>query len=262
MNIKQLREQVKLINLPPKAEKNSWLQRQIEIKQRILKDDPEQFLTWSVVIGCMFVGNAPYIYDELKELSDSYDWHKWEKVLPESIFGQPEFWSDWTSGNMIHQAYHIKQWENKTGNKIEELDSILEFGGGYGTMALVCRRLGFTGKYIIQDLPVISKLQEFYLSNVDITDIEFRIEYELSHVDLIISLWAVAETPDVFKDRFFRYHGANNYLLSYSDIWETWNNRGYFDDFREIQPEYEWHDWIIPHLTNSRYLIGSREESS
>lgn len=260
MNTKQLREQVKQINLPPKAEKNSWLQRQIEIKQRILKDKPKEFLTWSVIHGCMFVGNAPYIYDEYNELFNSNDWHRWNGILKDPLFGQPDLWAGWTSGNLIHQAYHLKQFEDKTGKRIDELDSILEFGGGYGTMALLCRRLGFTGEYIIQDLPVISKLQEFYLFNVGINDIEFRIEYQLSDVDLIISLWALSETPDIFKNRFFRYHQTDNYLLSYASVWDTWNNDGYFDYFKAHNSDYEWYNWTIPHLSNSRYLIGSKDE--
>ena len=42
-------------------------------------------------------------------------------------------------------------------------DVIVEFGGGYGSMCRLVRKLGFKGRYVIFDLRPILALQKYYL---------------------------------------------------------------------------------------------------
>ena len=51
-------------NAESRAE-SAWLAHRSELKRRILEDDPLRFLDWDVVTGSMFVGNRPFVDNEL-----------------------------------------------------------------------------------------------------------------------------------------------------------------------------------------------------
>lgn len=241
--------------LPDVSPDFSWLGRRIALRRRILKDDPEEFLTWSVIIGTMFVGNAPYISKEMSNLELRY-----YDAIFDPGFGNPAVYDEWNddeiiTGNLIHQAYHLAQWEEKTGKHIENLNQIEEFGGGYGAMALICNRLGFGGIYSIQDFPEFSLLQRYYLSNVldDIGNIQFS--HPPAYPDLYIALWSISEVPPV--DR--RIPNADSYLFAYAPNWDGYSNQDYFGDFIKGKPDYKWWNWQIDHLPNSWYLVGVKD---
>ena len=69
---------------------------------------------------------------------------------------------------MIHHAYHLAQFEEKTRTQVHEIDFVLEFGGGYGSMCRLFYNLGFRGRYVIFDLPSFSALQIYYLKTLDL----------------------------------------------------------------------------------------------
>jgi hypothetical protein len=71
-----------------------------------------------------------------------------------------------SSGTLIHHAYHLHRFETVTGRFLLELQEIIEFGGGYGSMARLLARLGYRGRYHIHDLPEFAALQRFYLRMV------------------------------------------------------------------------------------------------
>ena len=181
-----------------------------DLRQNILNNDPAEFLTWPGIVGTMFVGNAPYIHHELATLL-SGEWAvKCGEILDDPGIGKPDLWTEHTleanlgagyikftsSGNLIHQYYHLWQWEEKTGKRVKDLDIIVEVGGGYGAMALICHRLGFQGRYIILDLSEFSLLQQYYLSNVGIEGVEFRTKIDKQiNCDLLIGLYSLNEMP-------------------------------------------------------------------
>jgi hypothetical protein len=118
------------------------------------------------------------------------------------------------SMNLIHQAYHLTQWEQATGKRIEHLNTIVEFGAGYGAMALLCRRLGFEGQYIIYDLPEFSLLQEYYLSQFGMIDkMEWNPAEKPKDADLFMALYSISEVP--FEDRPGLMVKADSYLFLY-----------------------------------------------
>lgn len=275
MTIDELRQAIQeLDTLPESAPRFTWLARRIELRKKILKDNPEKFLKWPLISETMFVGNAPYIQEELDYILsgllflDKY-YVNWDEVIAEPEFGNPELLSDnrlrygRTSGNFIHQVYHIKTWQNRTNKYVKDLDSIIEFGGGYGTMALICRRLGFKGKYTIIDFPEFNLLQEFYLTNVGIDDIDFEItptEYYNpidAKCDLFIGLWSISEVAINWRWELNSIK-ANSYLFAYAPKWDKMDNQCWFDDFQANRPDYQWHNWKIEHLPNSWYLIGDK----
>lgn len=141
--------------------------RRKQLRELVLKDDPRRFLSWRVITATMFVNYAPYIRQELIDLMNR-SWHtRWKVVIRENNVGMPEnhFLYLGSSGNQIHHAYHLAQFERHTGLQIENMDMIIEFGGGYGNMARMAYRVGFKGKYLIYDLPEFYALQKFFLKS-------------------------------------------------------------------------------------------------
>lgn len=252
MTKEELRQAIQdLPSLPETAPRHSWLRHRIDVRKRILRDNPDEFLTWPVIRGTMFVGDADYIKDELKYLLGITD------KCVDSIYHCPQFGKnkpEVACTNLIHQTYHIKQWEDKSGLCIYNQNQIEEFGGGYGAMALICRRLGFDGHYFISDLPEFSLLQEFYLSNVldNYTDNYY---FNTSHDggnDLFMALWSISEIEPSER----HIPKAKSYLFAYAPTWGDYDNQTYFEGFMAGKPDYGWHNWTIPHLPNFRYLIG------
>ena len=194
-------------NLAPLPDGDSfWTLRRAELRARMASDDPSEFLTWSTIISTMFVGDAPYIRDEWDALLESGEWERWKQAIAEDDVGRPARLPDvdWTSGNLIHQAYHLLRWEQHTGQRITSLKSIVEIGGGYGAMAKVARRAGFGGKYLIVDTPEFSLLQKYYLSQCGVeADCRTQIVGRRSP-GLLIALWSLSEIDiaqsDVYLD--------------------------------------------------------------
>ena len=135
--IRRLREdvfsiEIKLSPNPTQSEKE-WVTNRIELVSKISNDNPLEFLRWNVIKRTM-VASYPqkFIKKELNYLKKLPDWSsKWKILLKESKIGAPQKYPFFmsSSGNLIHQAFHIAQFENFSKKKIEEYDLIFEFGG-------------------------------------------------------------------------------------------------------------------------------------
>lgn len=260
MRVEELRTLVR--KLPTLPHDTFWNMKRNEIRTRILdpNDDPSKFLTWSVIIATMFVGNAPYIDKELTALQAD-NWIRWIPALSEDEFGEPERYIalPTTSGNMIHQAYHLLQWEKATGKRVKDIKRIVEFGGGYGAMAKLVRRSGFTGEYIIFDTPEFSLLQEFYLSNIGIDDVHcISTDHAWSvackrPADLFIALWSLSETDNATQERIFKGINAHSVLVSGL---RPHAEPTYFETLVMEDKRFSWSSQHIQHLLGNHYMIG------
>src|SRR5262249_29537133 len=126
-------------------------------------------LRWDVIQDTMFVGAASYVAKELTFLKKHPDWaSRWRRAIQESPIGHPLRYPFFpaSSGNLIHHAFHLAQFEEKTQIQVNNIGFVLEFGGGYGSMCRLLHNLGFHGKYVILDLPFFSLLQSFYLKSL------------------------------------------------------------------------------------------------
>ena len=154
-------------NSPPSEA--AWLNKMNSLRDFVLNQDSRKFLRWDIVSDSMFIAFARYVYSELQYLKRCPDWDtRWKMAIIESSIGQPipyVFYPK-SSGNLIHHAFHIAQFEEKMKHQIHDIDLIFEFGGGYGSMCRLVHNLGFVGKYIIFDLPLFSALQVYYLKSL------------------------------------------------------------------------------------------------
>ena len=230
--------------LPPKAKnapRHSWPRNRYHFRKRVRIGKPEEMLRWPEVYSVMFVGHqASYIPAEYKELKMQPDWDDIELALSEPCFGDPPLYENWTSGNLVHQMYHLRQWEMATGKRIRDMSSIFEFGGGYGAMALLTRQLGFEGDYYLYDFPEFLLLQEYYLSNTcGVENIHFIQEEPWTTCDLFIGCYSISEAPAEIRESVLGPR-HRSFLMVIQPSWEDVNNNEYFDNFMQEREDLSW----------------------
>src|SRR5262245_14596703 len=118
---------------------------------RAQRDDAHHFMRWPCIFHTMLQDHwRDSIAVEGKYIEQRIDMGA---LLKDHHLPMGDLYASSSLYNLTHQAYHILRWQEATGQRIADMRSIYEFGGGYGAMALVCNRLGFTGQYYIYDLP-------------------------------------------------------------------------------------------------------------
>ena len=182
--------------------------------------------------------------------------------IHEHSFGSPTpfIFYPWSSGNLIHNAHHLAQFENITHQNITDFDYVFEFGGGYGSMARLFHNLGFKGKYIIYDLPEFSQLQKIYLDKIGMKNVEFVTRIEgipnSNGKVLFIATWSLSEAPLDLRNQILDKVTANSYLFAYQRSFDVFNNIEYFNKFRN-ELKLKWYDSEIKHIPDNNYLFGS-----
>lgn len=172
--------------LPALAESDDfWTVRRAGLRLNAAREPIEQFLTWPGVVGTMFVAQPEYVEPEWAELAAA-DAGRWGRVTADEYGGAP-------NTNLIHQAYHLHQWERASGRNVAALSSIVEVGGGYGALAVVARRAGFNGGYTIYDLPEVSLLQRFYLAAQGVAAECLSAPAGPIRADLFVALFSMSE---------------------------------------------------------------------
>lgn len=249
MTAEELRAIIK--GLPPVEGTDIWANHRRSLRKHILESDPKSFLKWSTVQATMYV-NAPFIPTEYKALPD-----RLREVAKGRNFGGMAYRGYDT--NLIHQAYHLREWERVTGQRIESLNRVIEFGGGYGAMCLICQRLGYQGSYWIEDLPELLALQDFYLSNTAPALLNyFGLPYSYE-CDLFIASHSLSEIEPEERGRVLRGLRANSFLFVFHCEHNGVDNLEWFRQLAKDKPEYEWSSWYTEHLPNQWYQVGVRK---
>lgn len=222
------------LKIEPNSESGTWPEKRREILTRILQDDISEFLTWSCVIVTMFVGDAPYIKTEHRAIVSGRSPDRWRYAFQEDWIGKPPAlpWLSQSSGNLVHLTHHVFQWEMVTGKKISDLSSIVEIGGGYGAMARIVRRLGFSGDYTIIDFPEVQLLQRYYLDKNSVSGIRFLDAIpEDMDADLMIATWSLSEMEIEQRNKVLSNIKTDRLLVAYADcVWDGVDNKKYFAD--------------------------------
>jgi hypothetical protein len=207
-----------------------WEEKQAALKERIKAGNLSDFLRWSEIGITMHVGNFPFVDYEYEKLMTAPDAERWYNAIAESPIGQPHPYQNdhRTSGNLVHQAYHLLRWETVTGQKVQDLQSIYEIGAGYGSMCRLIHRLGFKGDYYIADLPELRLIQQYYLYSNDIHGVGWRMPME--KVGLLLSTWALSEIPIEQRNSLLPAYGSKSALIGYQASFENSNNVEYFNE--------------------------------
>lgn len=262
----------------------TWLNNMNRLRDLVLSDDPREFLRWDVILGTMFVTNAAYISRELSYLKNHSEWKsRWREAIKEATVGRPiPYWRyPLSSGNLIHHAYHLAQFEEKNATRVNDVDFVFEFGGGYGNTCRLIHKLGFQGKYVIFDLLPFSALQQFYLKStailvhsvesfknaqkgvVCISDLEQLMDIMGMHNEemnsMFIATWSISEVPTSLRESILSLTSKiKAFLIAYQDQFEEVNNIEFFRNWMDTRTDIEWCNWQLRHSPNNYYLVGKK----
>ena len=146
-----------------------WAKNVIDLEKSLLPIPPFSFLRVPIILKTMFVttgGN--WMREELLYLEEKLPKHTLKTLLEEDYVGLPILInSDYlTSHNSIHHLYHFTRFSSATHCDLNQEQVVVEWGGGYGNMAKIFKRISPNSTYIIVDLPIFSALQWLYLSTI------------------------------------------------------------------------------------------------
>lgn len=245
-------EMARLPEPPNNAKPPYWDAWRHDLWTRAQQDGPHNFMKWPCIHHTMLVDHWP---EQMKVEADYVTRHVDLPMLDfDMVTARLPGTSHLSSSrNLIHQAYHILRWQETTGLNMADMQSIYEFGGGYGAMALVCNRLGFKGKYYIYDLPEFALLQQWYLEECGVENVEWMNEIAMADVDLAIACYSLSETDFDEREFFLGQVRAGSYLFLYSNVFEKFINTHFFQslDFGkrwqhsriEHLPPESWYTW-------------------
>jgi len=203
---------------------------------------------------------------ELDYLQSLPDWEKrWKVALEESEVGNPVPNTYWpaASTTTFKYVFPMARLEALTGIRVDQINFVFEFGGGYGGACRSIHRLGFTGRYLLYDLPEFAALQRYYLEmnrfrvshlreflsiNSGITCVsEFAhlksVLINLPANSLFLATWSLSETPLLFRKQLRPLIADFAlYLIGYQNNFRELDNKRYFADWgKATQREVDWH---------------------
>ena len=267
----QLGIEFQRIPLPEAAgTRGSWQSNRTRLRKHVNSHDPRAFLTWDVIRETMFP--PPYAAFAQTELAflKRHGNGVWLSAARERWAGLPLpcVFYPVSSANAIHHAYHLCRFEVETGAKVREFGTILEFGGGYGSLCRIAHQAGFGGQYVIFDLPEQSALQRYYLSAVGManqltisTSKELRaVEETFLGLRLFIATWSLSESPMELRKQIAKaISGFDAFLIAYQSEFGGIDNGAFFREWQSWFPDVRWTVRTIEQLPASWYLFGMRQ---
>jgi len=245
---------------------SEWNRNRQKLRNDLRKKDPRNFLRFPVVQYTMFHESKKSEYDFLKQQGW---WDKWSQALTETSTGNPRPYSydKSTSGNLVHTAYNLARFLTTFPTDISKIKRVTEFGGGYGAMARLFFNLGFTGEYIIYDLPEFSAIQKYYLDShslhlvqtiSDLKDLQ-KVTSEPHSPTLFIATWSISESPVELREKIFNLvTNSDLWLMAYQPKFENTDNKKYFESFIKNHLEISWRQEAINHLPHQTYIFGKK----
>ncbi len=211
------------------------------LARTLLPSPPFGFLNDPMIMKTMFVSmGGRWLQQELALLEARLSQETLRRLLHEDCAGDPLLARTpyLTSHNTIHHLYHLERFAETTGCALNELTTVVEWGGGYGNLAKIFRRYhGGRPTYLIIDLPLLTCLQWLYLATI-FGDDEVALILEPGapiqpgkinilpvclidrvsiSADLFVSTWALSESPPQAMDDVAGrgWFGARRLLVAY-----------------------------------------------
>ena len=214
------------------------------------------FLQNGFIQQMFFIHNRLFILFQLLELLFDKNYKVWKNIIKEDSIGNPVryFLYPKSSGNKIHQAYHLKKFVDSSKLNLEKFKSIIEFGGGYGVMAKMLFKINKNYKYYIFDTPEVNLLQYYYLkrSGLDVglnlnsnkkiilinnyLDLKKIIhKFKKNEKNLFIANWSFSEIPISLREKLnFIFKKIDYQIISYQEKFEEIDNEIYFRNLNKF----------------------------
>ena len=242
----------------------AWRKINRKLESVFLPYPPLSFLRNPLIMEQMFVtAGGGRLKHQINFLENIFPSTKLKRILEEDYFGEPLILNEkyLTSHNNVHQLYHLSRYLEATNCNLNEIKTITEWGGGYGCLAKIFRRLiSRPVTYILIDTPLLSCLQWLYLAVIfggknvnlllgpkskiivnkfNIVPVGLVSKFNLK-ADLFISTWGLSESSKQCQDDVIRknWFGANNLLLAYRKIGKSFLYNGRLERFAKEKGAY------------------------
>lgn len=220
-----------------------WENNNAELEKVFLPYPPFSFLRNPIIMHTMFdnVGDK-WLEKELKFLEKRISRDKLKIVLQEDYVGDPCLINSvyLTSHTSIRRLLHFVRFLDKTQCNLNQINTVVEWGGGYGNMAKTFKRLKpAPSTYIVIDLPLFSSIQWLYLATIfgkeninllqspkdairigkiNLMPVCFVADHKIN-ADLFISTWALSESSGYSQEYVInhKWFNAKHILLAYQN---------------------------------------------
>jgi hypothetical protein len=216
-----------------------------QVRKSFAKRVPSDFLNHPQLVATMVFGRrrgASEANARLPFILDTFDAPAARLLLRDDPVGSPNIVSRefLSSANRIHHVYGLAQYQKTIGSPFWSASTVVEWGGGFGTMARLIQRMNPGVTYVILDLPEMLALQYVYIGSVVGTNRVNLVEkrdgivqgainflpsgavtsgaFELT-ADGFLSTWALNESP-IESQKFVLdrgLFGAKRILMAHAD---------------------------------------------
>lgn len=219
-----------------------WKGFNAKLEKSLLPIPSFSFLNDATIMLSMFAtSGGEWLRKELFFLKKKINERELKSILEEDYAGDPLLLNSFylTSHTAIHHLYYFMRFITVTKTKLKNLNTIIEWGGGYGSLARLLRKLNPGVTYVIIDTPLFSCLQWLYLSTIfgekevnilldpkseiekgriNLVALPFLENIEIN-ADLFVSTWALSESSEYSQDYVLRknWFDAEHLLLAYQD---------------------------------------------
>jgi len=246
---------------------DNWL-KEIESEYR---KHPKDFLRqerFSTLMHTSSVGWMRHYWDEIK--NDDFFMREVVPHVHDGDVGYPYRTSDeyqnlspCTIGGLNVLYMMRKYWELFPP---EDIQYILDVGGGYGNTCKICHNLGYVGRYVIADFPLMLHIQRRFLTDNRIHDVEFEL-LDMPKLlppnnckSLLLATNSVCEMPVETRLEIEPHYKSFDYLFfAHNDLFDGVDNMEYFGGLKErLEAKKLFHvDWIEDVGRNKRFKCNN-----
>lgn len=263
---------------------NEWIPmlREIQYEFRNSRIPTSRFLEYKSIRGPLHPNQQYLAYNYIKEIESGVSDLSQEecyslcKILRDEEFGSPNFSYVYPQSSTlnIQHVYHIITIRKYLGLKIESLQRIYEFGGGYGNLARLIFKSGFLGEYSIFDFEMMGVLQKYYLSSAKATSSKINNLKFISNLDhfgdgihnsfndgsLLIATWSLSESPIEIRELLYDkiLQSVSYVYITFQRNWHTVDN---FEYFTRLSKRLINHDCLLvpcPIFAGNYYFMAAR----
>lgn len=223
----------------------TWSQNYSDVENEFMNNNVK-FLQHETIKKTMFLSaGGKWQSTQIKYLKSIVDEKRLTELLHEDCVGHPTITSFKykSSHNLIHHLYHLVKFQSETGINLDAIDTIVEFGGGYGSMCRLMKRINLNSTYIIIDLPIFSFIQLYYLKkiygerevNIILSDKDKIIPNKINLIpideclvnkiktikpDLFIATWSLSEANKYTQDYIYsnEFFNSKSILIAHQKI--------------------------------------------
>lgn len=229
------------------------------------ENNPKNFLKQQMISRTMHPAMSGLAEQYYRNITIQPEYKVFLEIAKDPSRGNPTLIRDKYSLSTLQQIYYIQVFEKFTGILMPDFTgSITDIGGGYGNQGRILKSLGFKGLFRILDLPMITKIQKYYLENqknIEFSELTDKGLTPPNNNSILIGSFSINEMP--MKDRNLIESHYNEYkyiLIAHNRSFDGIDNLKYFSDLESrLSDKFEMTSFECPIYNRSRFLIGVRK---